>query len=72
MSSFWEGVSTIVLAIVGLAMVAIIISRRSNTAGVLQAGFSGVANNIGVAISPVTGSSMAFDLSYPGGGGFGM
>ena len=71
MSNFAEGAATIALAVVGLAMVAVIVSRNSNVAGVIQAGASGLANNIGVAISPVTGSSPSFDLSYPG-GGFGM
>ena len=70
MSSFMEGVSTIALAVVGLAVVAVIVSKKSNAAGVIQAGASGLANNIGVAISPVTGSNPSFNLSYPG--GFGM
>ena len=68
MNSFAEGAATIALAVVGLAMVAVIVSRNSNAAGIIQASASGLANNIGVAISPVTGSSPAFDLSYPGGG----
>lgn len=69
MNSFVEGVATIALAVIGLAMVAVLISRNSNTAGVIRAGASGLANNIGVAISPITGASYSPDLSY--GGGFG-
>lgn len=72
MNSFVEGAATIALAVIGLAMVAILISRRSNTAGVIQAAASGLANNVGVAISPVTGSSFTPDLSYPGIGNFGF
>lgn len=72
MNSFLEGIATIALAIVGLAVVAVIVSKRSNAAGIIQASASGLANNIGVAISPVTGSSPSFDLSYPSGGGFGF
>lgn len=68
MNSFMESVATIGLAVIGLAMVAVLISRRSNTAGIIQAGASGLANNIGVAISPVTGGSFSLDLGYPGGG----
>lgn len=68
MSNFLEGITTIALAIIGLAIVAVIVSRNSNAAGIIQAGASGLANNLGVAISPVTGSSFAMDLSYPGSG----
>lgn len=72
MNSFVEGISTIALAVVGLAVVAVIVSKKSNAAGIIQASASGLANNIGTAISPVTGSSPTFDLSYPGGSGFGF
>lgn len=68
MNSFVEGLSTIALAVVGLAVVAVIISKKSNTAGVIQAAASGLANNVGVAISPVTGSSPSFNLGYPSSG----
>lgn len=68
MNSFAEGAATIVLAVIGLAMVAIIVSRKSNAGGIIQAAASGVSNAIGVAISPVTGSSPSFDLSYPSSG----
>ncbi len=68
MNSFMEGLTTIALAVVGLAVLAIIISRKSNTAGVIQSAASGLANNIGVAISPVTGSSPSFNLGYPSAG----
>lgn len=71
MNSFTESVATIALAIIGLAIVAVIVSRQSNAAGIIRAGASGLANNIGVAISPVTGASYTPDLSYASGfGGF--
>lgn len=68
MNSFAEGAATIVLAVVGLAMVAVIVSRKSNAGGIIQASASGLSNAIGVAISPVTGSNPSFDLSYPSNG----
>lgn len=72
MNSFMEGVATIALAVIGLAIVAVIVSRNSNAAGIIRAGASGLANNIGVAISPVTSASYAPDLSYGGGFGSGL
>lgn len=71
MNSFVEGISTIALAVVGLAVVAVIVSKKSNAGGIIQASASGLANNIGVAISPVTGSNPSFSLAYPSSGGFG-
>lgn len=72
MNSFMESVATIALAVIGLAIVAVIVSRKSNAAGIIQASASGLANNIGVAISPVTGSSFSMDLGYPGQSNFGF
>ena len=65
MNAFWEGVVTIVLAIIGLAIIAVIVSKKANTAAVLQAGASGLANNIAVAASPVSGASFQPSLGYP-------
>jgi hypothetical protein len=46
---------TIALALVGLATVAVIISKSANTTGVIQAGSSGFAQLLGASLSPVTG-----------------
>jgi hypothetical protein len=48
-----------IAAIIGLAVLAIVISSRANTVAVLQSFFSGTANLIGVAISPITGQSVS-------------
>ena len=65
MGAFTEGLITIALAIIGLAMVSVIVSRKANTSGVIQAAASGFGNAMGVAESPVTGASVAINLSYP-------
>ena len=65
MSVFAQTLTTIVLAIIGVAIVALIVSRKSNTTGVIQAGASALGNNLGVAMSPVTGANYRIDLSYP-------
>ena len=63
-NSLVEGVITIALAIIGLAIISVILSKQSNTAGVLQAGASGLGNDIAVAESPVSGASVSPNLSY--------
>ena len=50
----------------GVAIIALIISRNSNTAGVLQAWFSGNSNLLATAASPVTGAKVNIVTSYPG------
>jgi membrane DNA delivery protein len=48
-----------IAAIIGLAVLAIVISSRANTVAVLQSFFAGASNLIGVAISPITGQSVS-------------
>lgn len=67
MNQFIEGGVTIGLAVIGLAMLSILVSKNATTAGVLQAGASGFGNVLGVAESPVTGSSYTINLGYPSG-----
>lgn len=58
-----SAVVTIATAIVGLAVLAVLVSQRANTAGVLKAGGGAFAQAIGAAVSPVVGGGM-----YSGGG----
>lgn len=55
-SQLWISIFT---AIIGLAIVAVILSRSATTVGVLNAAFSGFGGILGVAVSPVTGSGAA-------------
>lgn len=45
----------IFIAIVGLAALAVIVSKRSNTANVLNALLGGFRDSLKAAVSPVTG-----------------
>jgi hypothetical protein len=72
MSSFTEMIVTIALGFMALAGLAVLISKNANTAQVIQAGASGFGNVLDVAISPVTGATVAPNLSYPGGQGTGL
>jgi hypothetical protein len=74
MSAFMEGFVTLVTAAALIAVVSALVSRRSQTPAVIQAGGSAVSNIFGVAEAPVTGASYSPVLSYPGSdmsGGFG-
>ena len=49
-------VTTVLLAIVGIAFVAVLVSKNANTSGVIGASSSGFAGAIGAATGPITGS----------------
>jgi len=61
--SIFEPVVTISLAIIGLATIAVLVSRNANTAGVIRAYGSTFSGMIGAATAPVTGSAPAGSAS---------
>lgn len=71
MNQFWETIVTVTGGLVAVAIVALLVSRKSQTPAVLQAAASGYANNLGVAESPVTGAHYSINTSYPGQSVFG-
>lgn len=72
---FWtsttEAIVTIATAIVAVALLAVLVSKKSNTAAVIQAAGSAFGNSLAVAVSPVTGAKTNINLSYPS-NGFGL
>lgn len=65
MNSIVEAGVTIALAIVGLAIVSVLVSKNANTTGVIQSLASGFGNSLAVAQSPVSGAKVTPVLSYP-------
>lgn len=68
MDKFWETIVTVASGIIGVAIIAVIVSRKAQTPAVIQSAGSAFANSLGVAESPVTGLGYAINTSYPGGG----
>jgi hypothetical protein len=66
MNTLTEMIVTIATAIVGLGIVSVLVSKKSQTPAVIQASGSAFSNALGVAESPVTGATYAIDLTYPG------
>lgn len=66
MNTVVEAIVTIATAIVGLAIVATLVSKNAQTPAVIQSAGSAFGNALGVAESPVTGETYNIDLSYPG------
>ncbi len=59
MSDVGEKISAAIAAIIGVAVLALVLSQRATSASVIGAFFTGMSNLVGVAISPVTGQSVA-------------
>lgn len=60
MNDFWQGMVAIATAVVGVAVLAVIVSKNSNTPGVVSSLAGGLASDLAAAEAPVSG-----------GGGFG-
>lgn len=58
MNQITEVIATIATAVIGLAILAVILSRNSNTAGVMGAAGEAFATVMNAATSPVTGVNM--------------
>jgi hypothetical protein len=67
----FEPVVTIAAAIVGLAILAVLVSQRSNTAGVFAAAGGAFSNAVSAAVSPVTGAAAAPNVNA-GSSGYGF
>ena len=50
-----DGIVTIAVAIVGIAILAVLVSKNAQTPAVIKAATGGFATDISAAVSPVTG-----------------
>lgn len=68
MNQILNGVVVIITAIIGVAILSVLVSRNSNTAGVLTAGSQAFSGALGTALSPVTGGGFgAVGMGMPSG-----
>lgn len=65
MNTMTEAVVTILTAIVGVAILSVLVSAKSNTAGVIGAFGSAFSNSLSAATGPVTGATSA-PVNSPG------
>lgn len=62
MNQIVNSITVILSAVVGIAILSVILSRNSNTSGVISSGASGFAKILGAAEGPVSGSGIGGDL----------
>lgn len=70
MDSITEAIVTIFVAIIGVAILSVLVSPKARTSEVIQATASGFSNSLATAMTPVTGERVRIDTSYPSRGGF--
>ena len=56
------GTVAVITAIIGVAIIAVLVSKQANTANVLTSGGTAFANILKTAVSPVTGGSVTGGL----------
>ncbi len=59
-----ERITTIAVAIIGVATLAALMSRKANTAGVIKAAGDAFGGTLGIALSPITGGSNGFTSQF--------
>jgi hypothetical protein len=67
MGDAMEKITTIAVAIVGVATLAVLVSKKANTAGVITSAGQAFGTALAVAVSPVSGTATNVNL----GGGLG-
>lgn len=60
MNQITNGILVILTAVIGVAILSVILSKNSNTTSVLSAGSSAFSNILSTAMSPVTGNTSSF------------
>jgi len=55
-----SSVVTVLMALIGVAIIAVLVSKNANTTGVIAAGGNAFTGGVGAALSPVTGSGLNF------------
>ena len=58
-----RGIVTIATAIIGVAILSVIVSRNANTQGVISAAGTSFAQALGAAVSPVTGGGVSLGVN---------
>lgn len=54
MNRIGEEIATILAAIIGVAILAVLVSKNANTTGVIDSASKGFARDLATAISPIT------------------
>jgi cell shape-determining protein MreC len=54
---FGDSIITVITAIIGVAIISVLVSKQANTSGVLQSAGSAFSQVLGAAVNPVSNAS---------------
>ena len=63
MNTITEAIVTVLLMIGGIALASVLVSKNANTTGVITASGNAFSNALGVAVSPVTGTTNSYSTA---------
>lgn len=70
MNNITESIVTVLVGITGVALLAVIVSQKSDTSKVIGALFGGYAQALSAAVSPITGNVVGTASLTSGGGAY--
>lgn len=62
----WEPIVTILSGVIGVAIIAVLVSQKAQTAGVFSAAGGAFSNILSTAVSPVTGAAATPNVNAGG------
>lgn len=65
MNETMKDITAVAMAIIGVAIVAVLVSNRNNTTGVISAASGGFGNVLGVAMGAAAGQPSSYGGQYP-------
>lgn len=68
MDHFWSSIVTIATAIIGVAIIAVLVSNKASTADVITSATRGFAADLSAATNPFSGGSGISNSGFYGGG----
>jgi PRD1 phage membrane DNA delivery len=64
--NLFSGVVTVLLAIIGVAIIAVLVSKSAQTPQVLSAAGGAFSTTLGAALGPITGGGLGFGGGFSG------
>lgn len=67
MDKFWTEITAVLSAIIGIAIIAVLVSNKASTTSVLNSASQGFANIVTAAVAPISGASASVNTGSSGG-----
>ena len=62
--SLATSIVTVLLAVIGVAVIAVLVSKNAQTSNIIKTGSTGFSNILGSALSPITGGTFTGGAAF--------